>query len=169
VKDAWPEFIGHELVANALFNRAARSFPRFCVVGTAPDGTVVASGRSAPFAFGGPGRTDLLATGWDKVLVWVFTDEQRGNATNTAVALEIAVAREYTGQGLVGNPSARDRAAYSASGSRGRACFMVGRTGATSVSMPVSSTASRMAARMRWDKPRGIGTASWDGCHRATT
>ena len=68
VKDAWPEVMGHDLVANALFNRVARSFPRFCVVGTAPDGTVVASGRSAPFAFGGPGRTDLLATGWDQVL-----------------------------------------------------------------------------------------------------
>ncbi|HEY6739803.1 MAG TPA: hypothetical protein VI076_13240 [Actinopolymorphaceae bacterium] len=45
VRDAWPEFMGHDRLANAFFFRVQEVFPEFCVVATAPDGTIVARGR----------------------------------------------------------------------------------------------------------------------------
>lgn len=98
--DTWPEFMGRDPVANALFHRVGAEFPEYCVIGTLPDGTPVARGRAAPFAFGVAGRDELPDQGWDRVLVWAFNDRLAGRTANLVSALEIAIAPEHLGTGL---------------------------------------------------------------------
>ena len=101
IEDTWPEFMGHDPLANALFNRVAPTFPRFCVVATTvPDGAIVARGRAAPFAFGIPGRTELPDGGLDRAVVWAFRDHQQGRAATVACAVDITIDGSYTGKGL---------------------------------------------------------------------
>lgn len=98
--DPWPEFMGKDPVANALFHRVGQEFPEYCVIATLPDGTPVARGRSAPFAFGVAGREELPDQGWDRVQVWAFNDRLAGRDVSMASALEIAISPAYLGKGL---------------------------------------------------------------------
>src|SRR3954447_2756731 len=57
--DAWPRFMGHDKVANALFWRVVGTFPELCSVATV-DGRPVARARAAPFALHGGDRQGKL-------------------------------------------------------------------------------------------------------------
>lgn len=97
--DGWQEFMTKDPVAAALLDRVPREFPQYCVVATDGD-RVVARGLAVPFDAEGEGREELPDRGWDRVLVWAFTDLRLGRAPTTASALEIAVDRAYLGRGL---------------------------------------------------------------------
>jgi GNAT superfamily N-acetyltransferase len=101
VQDTWPQFMGHDVLANALFHRVAADFPQFCVMATDQDGTPVARGRSVPFRLGGATyREQLPDGGWDHVLAWAYDDLYEGAQTNAASALEIAITPAHRGTGL---------------------------------------------------------------------
>ncbi|WP_329569712.1 N-acetyltransferase [Kitasatospora sp. NBC_01266] len=98
--DTWPEFILNDLVGLAHFGELDQVFPEFTMVATDPDGVVVARGHSVPFALHGPGRGELPAGGWDKVLVWAFQDLRRGTPADTVSAIDVTVRADRLGQGL---------------------------------------------------------------------
>jgi hypothetical protein len=101
VQDTWPQFMGHDVLANALFHRVAADFPQFCVMATDQDGTPVARGRSVPFRLGGAAyREHLPDGGWDHVLAWAYDDLEAGVEPNAASALEIAITPGHRGTGL---------------------------------------------------------------------
>ena len=101
VQDTWPQFMGHGVLANALFHRVATDFPQFCVMATDQDGTPVARGRSVPFRLGGATyREQLPDGGWDHVLTWAYDDLYEGAEANAASALEIAISPGHRGTGL---------------------------------------------------------------------
>jgi hypothetical protein len=85
VHDEWPEFMGQDPLANALFNRIAHVFPSYCVMATAEDGTIVARARCVPFALGVAGREALPAGGLDRVVA-ALAETARGNGLDTLVA-----------------------------------------------------------------------------------
>lgn len=97
--NVWPEFLGHDPVANAFLYRVAYDFPQHCVVATDGD-RIVAHGRSIPFALDVPGRKALPDGGIDRVTVWAYTDHRDGTPPDTVTALAIEVHPEYTGRGL---------------------------------------------------------------------
>ena len=99
IRENWPTFMLHDAVGNALFNRVAEDFPDYCVVATDGD-RVIARGRSAPFNASLPGREELPAQGWDRVMVWAFSDLHRNRPTTTAGALDITIDTDYLGRGL---------------------------------------------------------------------
>ncbi len=99
IADTWPAFTPHDPVAGALLSRVAEDFPHYCVVAT--DGArVVARGLSVPFNAVIDDREEMPDQGWDRVLVWAFRDQHRGQPPTTASALEITVDTEYLGRGL---------------------------------------------------------------------
>lgn len=99
--NVWPEFLGHDPVANAFLHRVAHDFPQHCVAATDED-RVVAHGRSIPFALDVPGRGALPCGGIDRVTVWAYDDHHAGTTPDTVSALAIEVDPEYTGRGLSG-------------------------------------------------------------------
>ncbi|MFF8617785.1 N-acetyltransferase [Streptomyces sp. NPDC015350] len=99
IDDAWPAFMSHEPVANALLSRVPEEFPQYCVVATDGD-RVVARGFAVPFDAEPDGREEMPDQGWDRVLVWAFRDRRYGNAPTAASALEISVDVDYLGRGL---------------------------------------------------------------------
>lgn len=100
IRDRWPVFMGQDKLANALFHQVASTFPEHCVVATTEDGTLVARGRSIPFAADGPGRELYPEGGWDSVLLWGFSDHQQGREPTAVSALDIVVDSAHLGQGL---------------------------------------------------------------------
>jgi GNAT superfamily N-acetyltransferase len=98
--DSWPEFMGHDKLANALFNQVPEAFPDYCVVATDEAGRLVARGRAIPFSTEPEGRDLYPDGGWDSVLLWGFSDRRAGRQPDAVSALEIAVDVAYTGRGL---------------------------------------------------------------------
>lgn len=97
--ESWPEFVTKDPVAGTLFDRVPEEFPQYCVVAT-DGGRVVARGLAVPFDATGTGREELPDRGWDRVLMWAFTDLRLGRTPTAASALEISVDRGQLGRGL---------------------------------------------------------------------
>jgi GNAT superfamily N-acetyltransferase len=97
--DAWPEFMLHDPIGNALMGRVQENFPEQCLVAT-EDGELVAHGRSIPFVFPDEHRKDLPDSGWDKVLSWGIADHRQGREPTVSSALEILVRPSHLGRGL---------------------------------------------------------------------
>ena len=98
--DAWPEFMGQDLVAHTHFGRIHETFPEYTLIATDQDGEVVARAHSVPFALQDPERGELPSRGWEQVLVWAFSDHRRGVAPDTVSAIEVAVRTGWQGRGL---------------------------------------------------------------------
>ncbi|MFI2300537.1 N-acetyltransferase [Actinacidiphila glaucinigra] len=95
----WPAFVPQDPVAGALLHRVAEDFPRYCVVATDGD-RVVARGFAVPFDATAEGREETPDQGWDRVLVWAYTDLRDGRPATAASALEITIDTGYLGRGL---------------------------------------------------------------------
>ncbi|MEU9235440.1 N-acetyltransferase [Streptomyces subrutilus] len=102
MKDSWPEFAQHDALAWLLYPRMVAELPRYVLVATDGD-AVVARGFSVPFARHAPGREGPLPPqGWDRILMWAFSDLRRAAAPDTVSAIEITVAADRQGEGLSG-------------------------------------------------------------------
>jgi GNAT superfamily N-acetyltransferase len=100
VDSAWPEFMGKDPVANALYWQVAGAFPQLCAVAVDERGAVAATARAAAFALDADGRGELPDGGLDRVMIWAFNDRAQGRVPDTGSAVEIAVGRAYRGSGL---------------------------------------------------------------------
>ncbi len=116
IRDSWPTFMGHDKLANALFNQVAVTFPDYCVVATADDGRVIGRGRSLPYTTELPGRELYPDGGWDTVLQWGFADQRKGRPATAASALDVAIDADHLGRGLSHDILAAMRAAVQAQG-----------------------------------------------------
>ena len=96
----WPDFMGKDPVANALYWQVTGAFPHLCAAATDASGAVVASARALAFTLGLPDRGDLPDGGLDRVTIWAFNDRLTGRVPDIASAVEIVVARAYQGSGL---------------------------------------------------------------------
>ncbi|GLX19237.1 MULTISPECIES: N-acetyltransferase [Streptomyces] len=102
MEDSWPEFSQHDPVAWLLYPRLVAEFPEYVFIATDGD-EVVARAFSVPFALHTPERGGRLpGQGWDRVLLWAFSDLRRGVRPDTVSALEISIARGRQGGGLSG-------------------------------------------------------------------
>jgi GNAT superfamily N-acetyltransferase len=100
VDHSWPDFMGRDPVANALYWQVAGTFPQFCVVATDESDAVVATGRALAFALEVPNRGALPDGGLDRVTIWAFDDKLEGRTPDIASAVEIAIGRGHQGAGL---------------------------------------------------------------------
>lgn len=116
VDSTWPEFMGRDPVANALYWQVAPTFPHLCVVATDQNDAVVATGRALAFALDRPNRGTLPDGGLDRVTIWAFNDKLQGQAPDIASAVEIAIGRAHQGTGLSHDMLAALRAAVRAAG-----------------------------------------------------
>lgn len=99
--DSWPEFLDHDLVAEALFGAVASEYLDLALVATDDtDGSIVAHGTAVAFRLDTDGRQSLPDTGWDQALVWASRDLRRGVEPDVANALEVSVRPDVQGQGL---------------------------------------------------------------------
>ncbi len=102
MKDSWPQFAQHDPLAWLLYPRMVAELPEYVLIATDGD-TVVARGFSVPFALHAAGRDGVLpAQGWDRILMWAFSDLRRGVRPDTVSAIEISVATGRQGEGLSG-------------------------------------------------------------------
>ncbi|PCG82857.1 N-acetyltransferase [Streptomyces sp. WZ.A104] len=108
--DTWPEFVLEDIVGWANFPRIAVEFPQYVLVATDQEGAVVARAYSVPFALDAPGRGELPVGGWDRMLLWAFSDLRRGRTPDTVGAIEITVATGRQGRGISGRMLAAVRA-----------------------------------------------------------
>jgi GNAT superfamily N-acetyltransferase len=99
--DIWPAFMGHDMVANALFRQVVPKFPHLCIAATDPDGVLVARARAIPFRWNRPSRRrELPDGGWDRIMVWGMEDHLDGETPDTVSALEVAIDPARIGSGL---------------------------------------------------------------------
>ncbi|MEW1638020.1 N-acetyltransferase [Streptomyces sp. NPDC093801] len=116
MEDSWPEFAQHDSVAWLLYPRLVAEFPEYVFIATDGD-EVVARAFSVPFALHAADRGGVLpAQGWDRVLMWAFSDRRRGVRPDTVSALEISVAAGRQGRGLSGRMLAAMREGARAAG-----------------------------------------------------
>ncbi|WP_327412974.1 N-acetyltransferase [Streptomyces sp. NBC_01233] len=102
MNDPWPPFAAHDALAWLLYPRMTAELADYVMVATDGD-AVVARGFSVPFALHAGGRDGVLpAQGWDRVLMWAFSDLRRGVRPDTVSAIEITVAADRQGEGLSG-------------------------------------------------------------------
>ncbi|MFD6879534.1 MULTISPECIES: N-acetyltransferase [unclassified Streptomyces] len=102
MEDSWPEFSTHDPLAWLLYPSIVTEFPEFVWVATEGD-EVVARAYGVPFALHAAGRDGVLpAQGWDRVLMWAFSDHRRGVRPDTLSAIEVSVATGRQGEGLSG-------------------------------------------------------------------
>ncbi|MFF3674117.1 N-acetyltransferase [Streptomyces sp. NPDC002120] len=102
MKDPWPSFAAHDALAWLLYPRMTTELADYVLVATDGD-AVVARGFSVPFALHAGGRDGVLpAQGWDRVLMWAFSDLRRGVRPDTVSAIEITVATDRQGEGISG-------------------------------------------------------------------
>ena len=95
----WPDFMGKDPVANALYWQVTGAFPHLCAAATDASGAVVASARALAFTLGLPDRGDLPDGGLDRVTIWAFNDRLTGRVPDIASAVEIVVARAIRAAG----------------------------------------------------------------------
>ncbi|WP_331769664.1 N-acetyltransferase (plasmid) [Embleya sp. NBC_00888] len=100
--DGRPEFMRHDLVANAYTGSIAEEFPEYVLVATDADGALAARGLCVPFRMDHPKRGVLPDRGWDEVVVWAFADRRHGAVPDLVSAIEIAVRPDLGGLGLSG-------------------------------------------------------------------
>ncbi|WP_331769072.1 N-acetyltransferase (plasmid) [Embleya sp. NBC_00888] len=100
--DGRPEFMRHDLVANAYTGSIAEEFPEYVLVATGADGALAARGLCVPFRMDHPKRGTLPDRGWDEVVVWAFADRRHGAVPDPVDAIEIAVRPDLGGLGLSG-------------------------------------------------------------------
>ena len=100
VESSWPDFMGRDPVANALYWQIAGAFPQLCAVATDAEDTVVATARALRFALGAAGRGSLPDGGLDRVTIWAFSDKLAGRSGDTASAVEIMIGQAHRGAGL---------------------------------------------------------------------
>jgi hypothetical protein len=100
VDSAWPEFMGKDPVANALYWQVATAFPHLCAVAVDEHGVVAATARALAFALQADGRGELPDGGLDRVTIWAFDDRLHSQAPDTGSAVEIAVGTGHRGSGL---------------------------------------------------------------------
>ncbi|WP_309063936.1 N-acetyltransferase [Streptomyces sp.] len=98
--DTWPQFVIEDLVGTAYFPRIAAELPEYVLFAEDERGEVVATAHSVPFALDAPGRGELPAQGWDRVLMWAFSDLRRGVRPDTVSAISVSVAPHAQGRGL---------------------------------------------------------------------
>ncbi|MDI3403530.1 N-acetyltransferase [Streptomyces cavernicola] len=98
--DAWPRFVTEDPVGWILWGRIVAELPEHVLVATDERGELVARALSVPFALGAQGRGALPDGGWDRVLMWAFSDRRHGVAPDTVSAVEITVAPGAQGGGL---------------------------------------------------------------------
>ncbi|GAA2756503.1 N-acetyltransferase [Actinopolymorpha rutila] len=113
--DRWPEFMGHDEIAAALFSQVSSTFPHLCMVATEGD-EVVARAFAAPFILHTDRRGTLPDGGWDRVLTWAFRDHRNNTKPDTVTALEIAVRPDRLGAGMSHSMLGALRAAAAAAG-----------------------------------------------------
>lgn len=83
--------------------RITAELPEYVLVATDDDtGEVVGNGFGVPFALGVDSRRELLARGWDSLLLWAFSDLRHGREPDTVSAIEITITPSRLGQGLSG-------------------------------------------------------------------
>ncbi|AKU15974.1 hypothetical protein [Luteipulveratus mongoliensis] len=99
IADSWPRFMLQDPVGDALWHRLPEAFPEYSVIATSGD-TIVARGRSVPFAFPTEERPELPDSGWDRAMIWAMEDHADGVRPTAASALEIAIDKSQLGQGL---------------------------------------------------------------------
>lgn len=95
----WPEFMYHGPVADALYGQFTEVFHDYTLVAT-DGGRLVARGHSVPFALDVPGRTRLPDDGWDRTLIWAFSDLRSGRTPDTVAAVEVVVHPSHRDRGL---------------------------------------------------------------------
>jgi GNAT superfamily N-acetyltransferase len=100
VDSAWPEFMGQDPVANALYWQVAGTFPHLCAVAVDERGAVAATARALAFCLDAESRHGLPDGGLDRVTIWAFNDRASGQVPDTGSAVEIAVGRAHRGSGL---------------------------------------------------------------------
>ncbi|NBE56919.1 N-acetyltransferase [Streptomyces boluensis] len=98
--DAWPVFVTEDPVGWILWGRIIAELPDHVLVATDSQGEVVARAIGVPFALDTEGRGTLPEGGWDRVLMWAFSDLRRGAAADTVSAIEITVDPRVQGTGL---------------------------------------------------------------------
>ena len=114
--DTWPEFMGHDVLASALFWQVVPAFPELCVIAT-DDDWPVARARAIPFSLKSwSPEGELPEGGWDRVLAWGIEDHVTGQQPDTVSALEVAIDARYLGRGLSGRMLRAMREAAAASG-----------------------------------------------------
>ncbi|MGH3730071.1 MAG: N-acetyltransferase [Micromonosporaceae bacterium] len=96
--ESWPEFMLQDIIADAYWFQLRKVFAEFTLVGTY-EGAVVARGYSVPFALHGNRRGELPPDGWDRVLVWAFSDHRSGITPDAVSAIEINIDPSYQGRG----------------------------------------------------------------------
>jgi GNAT superfamily N-acetyltransferase len=94
----WPEFMRHNRLSEAFFNRTLTAFPQVCLVGATEDGSAVADGHAVLLSL--DGRPEFPPGGWEQAVVWAFADVDRNVRPTAACALNIGVARQAQGHGL---------------------------------------------------------------------
>ncbi|TDC75598.1 GNAT family N-acetyltransferase [Streptomyces hainanensis] len=95
----WPAFMYHGPVADAHYGHFLDTFLDFSLVATSGS-RVVARGYTVPFTLDFPGRKELPPDGWDRMLIWAFTDHRCGRKPDTVGAVEIVVAPDQRDKGL---------------------------------------------------------------------
>ncbi|WP_213453359.1 GNAT family N-acetyltransferase [Rhizomonospora bruguierae] len=96
---AWPEFLFHDAVAEALYAGLVAAHPDLCVLALEegePD-RPVGKGCALPFT---PGDGALPATGYDAVLLGAAADRLAGRRGTRISAVEIVVRADRRGRGL---------------------------------------------------------------------
>ncbi|MDI3421966.1 N-acetyltransferase [Streptomyces luteolus] len=98
--DAWPQFVTEDPIGWILWGRIVSELPEYVLVATDESGELVARALSVPFALAAKGRGTLPDGGWDRVLMWAFSDVRHGTEPDTVSAIEVTVAPGAQGGGL---------------------------------------------------------------------
>ncbi|MGW8995540.1 N-acetyltransferase [Streptomyces zhihengii] len=98
--DTWDEFVTQDPVGWANIGRIVAELPEYVLVATDPEGEVVARAFSVPLALDADGRRELPDRGWDRMMLWAFSDLRHGRTPDTVSAVEITVAAGRQGQGI---------------------------------------------------------------------
>ncbi|GAB3829435.1 N-acetyltransferase [Kribbella italica] len=92
----------HNRISEAYFWQTLEAFPTTCLIATTEDGSPVADAQAVQLEFGGRGREQLPAGGWEQAVVWAYADARHSVVPNVACALNISVSKDFQGQGLAG-------------------------------------------------------------------
>lgn len=95
----WPQFMLHDPVSHRYWHELYERFPEYQFALTAPDGDMIAIGRSIPLAW-----SDSLDTlpdeGWDWVLQKGVEDHVADRKPTIQSALEVVIPRKHRSKGI---------------------------------------------------------------------